>query len=189
MNDDRVTLLTEDGQSLIQFAMLFMVIVAFVALAVDVGNVYAQRRAMQNAADSAALAAARELCLDHTIGEATAKAEDYLSRNGLTADEIGESDITITGYKVSVTARREANTVVASLVGWDEVNVAATANSVCGGAKSACGLWPIAFGLTLYEGVECGKSLLIWDADADDKDAVCEIGGVPAVSVTVMTVT
>ena len=46
----------EDGQALIQVTLSIMVLLGFVALSIDVGRVYSERRNMQNAADAAALA-------------------------------------------------------------------------------------------------------------------------------------
>lgn len=169
----------EHGQVLIQFALMFMAVLAFVALAVEAGNVYAERRLLQNAADASALAAARDLCLNR--GEATAlnSARTYLSRNGMSSVDISLSEISIENNRVTVTARRPAETLLARVLGWNEINVGATARSACGAAASACGLWPVALDYALYEGVQCGQSVVIWDADFDGTDAVCEIDGVP----------
>ncbi len=51
----------ESGQSIIIIAGVVVVLLALVALVVDVGNAYAQRRIVQNAVDAAALAGARRL--------------------------------------------------------------------------------------------------------------------------------
>ena len=67
----RKWLVKEDGQSLIHFTLIIVMLLAFVSLAVDAGNVFSMRRKLQNAADAAALAAARELCLGHTTTEAS----------------------------------------------------------------------------------------------------------------------
>jgi len=53
----------QSGQVLIQVALMIGVLLLMAALAVDVGNMYAERRRMQNAADAGALAGARDLCL------------------------------------------------------------------------------------------------------------------------------
>ncbi|MBW7881982.1 MAG: pilus assembly protein [Caldilineaceae bacterium] len=169
----------QQGQTLLQFAFLIVALFTFVALAVDVGNVYAERRTMQNAADAAALAAARELCLQTGNAAAIAKARDYLMRNGVAEADIQAGDITIEGNRVRVTARETATTFIAGLIGIDTVDVAAVANSACGGANSTCSLWPIAFEYAIYDGVQCGESMVIWDADNDNDKVTCEIGGVP----------
>lgn len=170
---------SEHGQALVQFALMFLGLLAFVALAIEAGNVYSVRRQLQNAADAAALAAARELCMNRSQATATDKAIDYLRRNGLSDDSIALSEVTISNNRVSVTARSVADTLLARAINWNEVTVGASARSACGGANAACGLWPIAFDYALYEGVQCGQSLVIWDADFDKVDARCIIGGVP----------
>src|SRR5258708_12805201 len=49
----------EGGQTIVLVALLFVVLLAFAALSLDVGRFYAERRYLQNAVDSAALACAR----------------------------------------------------------------------------------------------------------------------------------
>ena len=51
----------ETGQSILIIAFIVLVLLALVALVVDVGNAYAHRRMVQNAVDAAALAGARQL--------------------------------------------------------------------------------------------------------------------------------
>ena len=48
-----------EGQTLVWVAIMLTVLFGFVALAVDVGSLLSERRVMQNAADAAALEAAR----------------------------------------------------------------------------------------------------------------------------------
>lgn len=177
---NKLTLLrSERGQALIQFTLMFLGLLAFVALAIEAGNVYGVRRQLQNAADAGALAAARELCLGRSEQTATNKAIDYLRQNGLNDDAIAISDISITGNRVSVRASTVADTVLARVLNWQEVTVNATARAACGGANAACGLWPVALDYALFEGVQCGQSIVIWDADFDKVNATCTIGGVP----------
>jgi Flp pilus assembly protein TadG len=67
-------------------AILLPVLMAFCAFAIDVGSLYAQRRALQNAADAAALAGAREALqqqLGSTTADPKAKALDFAKRNGI----------------------------------------------------------------------------------------------------------
>ncbi|MGC9334637.1 MAG: pilus assembly protein TadG-related protein [Anaerolineae bacterium] len=56
MNEDK-----QPGQSIILVAIMLVAIVAMAALAVDMTNVYFERRTAQNAADAAALAGAEDL--------------------------------------------------------------------------------------------------------------------------------
>lgn len=173
----------EEGQSLIQFAVALVILLGFVALAVDVGNYYAERRKMQNAADAGALAGAREMCIGNGNSAAVNSARAYLSRNGVPSTSM--SDITIAGNKISVTAHETANTMLAGVLDLastsriKQFDVSASAKAVCGAANSACGLWPIAFDKSVFSKVACGQSLVIWDADNDNQQVSCEIGGVP----------
>ena len=76
----------ERGQILILGALMLTVVVGFLALVVDVGNAYAQRRFVQNGADAAATAAARLLADNLDTGTADASVAavltQYLDANG-----------------------------------------------------------------------------------------------------------
>jgi len=76
----------EHGQVLVIAALLMTALVGFLALVVDVGNAYAQRRYMQNGADAAALAAARLMANSMQTGTTdaavSATINNYLALNG-----------------------------------------------------------------------------------------------------------
>lgn len=78
---------------MILIALGLAVLMAFMALAVDGGNVYAQRRQVQNAVDAAAYAAAQRLAVPDpnshtraTNGQVRTAANTYATKNGLTVD-------------------------------------------------------------------------------------------------------
>lgn len=75
----------EKGQVLVIAALMMTVLMGFLALVVDVGNAYAQRRFVQNGADAAAIAAARVLAsnLDTGTSDGTVVAvlNQYLAAN------------------------------------------------------------------------------------------------------------
>ena len=169
----------EEAQTLIQFTVTFMVLIGFLALAIDVGNIYMERRRMQNAADAGALAGAREMCLGQSEATVRAAAANYMARNGMVAGEIGVDDIQFVSNRVIVNAHETVTTLIARLIGIVTIDVGASATASCTGANAACGLWPISFDLALYEQVQCGQSMVIWDADKDDEGVACEINGVP----------
>lgn len=54
----------ENGQAIVIIAVALVVLLAFVALAIDAGNGYTAKRQAQNAADAAALAGARQIVLE-----------------------------------------------------------------------------------------------------------------------------
>ena len=76
----------ERGQILVLGALLMTVLFAFLALVIDVGNGYTQRRFVQNGSDAAAIAAARLLAnnLDTGTSDASVAAVvgQYLEANG-----------------------------------------------------------------------------------------------------------
>src|SRR5919204_1773357 len=79
----------ERGQILILGALMMTVMLGFLGLVIDVGNAYAQRRFMQNAADAASVAAARQLAFSMQTGVSDATVLDtintYLAANGQAA--------------------------------------------------------------------------------------------------------
>jgi hypothetical protein len=164
---------------LVQFALMFFVLIGFLALAVDMGNAYVERRRMQNAADAAALAGAREMCLGQSEATVRAAAVNYLVRNGMTAADITTDDIQIISNRVVVTAHESVQTLIAHLLGVITIDVDAEATASCTGANTACGLWPISFDLNLYAGVQCGQPMVVWNAAGDTNAVLCEIDGAP----------
>ncbi len=72
----------ESGQTLVLFVLMLAVLLGFVALAIDVGLAFEERRSAQNAVDAAALAAAQDLYNGLPPALATLTANDYLARHG-----------------------------------------------------------------------------------------------------------
>lgn len=73
----------EQGQSAIVIAGALVALVAVIALVVDGGNAYAQRRQLQNALDAGAQAGAIQMTLVRTNGQIDAAIQDYVQRNGV----------------------------------------------------------------------------------------------------------
>jgi putative Flp pilus-assembly TadE/G-like protein len=70
----------QDGAVAVLVALMLVVLMAMVALAVDVGGLYLRRRALVNGADAAALAAARTCERgDRTIPNTTQRLDPYLT--------------------------------------------------------------------------------------------------------------
>lgn len=181
---ERTRLGREEGQAIIQVTLSLLVLIAFVALAVEAGNTYSQRRQMQNAADAGALAGARELCLGSSVDTARAAARAYMINNGVAAGAIGAGDITITGNVVDTTARVNVGTTIGQIVNLAAVNVAATARAACGAATSACGLWPLALKKSAWQkvyspaGETCKPTeVIVWNDDSQSAPT-CTVGGV-----------
>jgi hypothetical protein len=148
----------ERGQVLIMVAISLFVLIGVIALAVDVGHWYGQRRHMQNAADAAALAGAYEICINKETSDTIIRATaiEYAERNGadaamvdvLITDPTGTEtagDIPSVRNTVVVTAGVAAETFFARLFGLETVDVGAVAAAACGKASEGCGAMPIAF--------------------------------------------
>lgn len=91
------TLQNEQGQSVVIIALGLAVLMAFMALAVDGGNIYAQRRQVQNAVDAASSAAGERLARPSpgsnspstaraTNGQVYNLVKEYLKKNGVRLD-------------------------------------------------------------------------------------------------------
>lgn len=86
----------EGGQTVVLVALLFVLLLGFAALSLDVGRFYAERRYLQNAVDSAALACARAYSQGGTPQTAWNAADSILQNFNLRGDPIG-STITYPG--------------------------------------------------------------------------------------------
>jgi hypothetical protein len=78
---------SESGQSIVLLALSLVGLIAFVALAIDGGRLYAEKRHAQNAADNAALAAARSKCLSQDF---VSVAYSMANENGYDNDGVGD---------------------------------------------------------------------------------------------------
>ncbi|GGI04833.1 pilus assembly protein TadG-related protein [Egicoccus halophilus] len=94
----------EDGAIAVVTAVVLVVLVGMLALVLDVGNLYWERRQLQNGADAAALAAARDLA-SGSGGTAYATARQYANDNNPRGAFVGPSDFVTTSSSVQVTAR------------------------------------------------------------------------------------
>ncbi|NLG27011.1 MAG: hypothetical protein GX557_03820 [Chloroflexi bacterium] len=149
------------GAVIVQVAIMLVVLLLFVGLAVDVGAMYGQRRHMQNAADAGALAGAHAVCFG---GDPIAKATEYAVTRNLAASAVVEM---VNAYTVRVQASITTPLRFAGLIGMPTATVTADATAACGRANSACGLWPIAMGVEVWN-ANCNTEYAVWDDDKID---------------------
>jgi hypothetical protein len=71
----------ERGASAIFIALVVTILFGFTALALDVGNMLQERRQLQNGADAAALAVAKDCTTTSTCGPFTGTADSYADQN------------------------------------------------------------------------------------------------------------
>ena len=115
----------EGGQTIVLVALLFVVLLGFAALSLDVGRFYAERRYLQNAVDSASLACARAYSQGGTVQGAWSAADSTLQQFNLKGNPIGAA-ITYPG------AGDQVNGYTAALV---YTNGIVTDQNLAGGIK------------------------------------------------------
>jgi Flp pilus assembly protein TadG len=84
MRKSRFRFQDESGQSLVLFAFGFSIMLAFLALAVDVGMLFQAKRKLQIAADAAAIAAAQDYLFNQSTTTAKLVGKTASSANGYT---------------------------------------------------------------------------------------------------------
>ncbi|HDN80094.1 MAG: hypothetical protein DRI61_02640 [Chloroflexi bacterium] len=183
----------EKGQSILIIALSIIAFLALLAFVIDVGNYYAQRRIVKNAAEAAAIAGAHKLTIPNVTNQDVLLAvRDYIERNGLSwqQDQIEayylDDDGNILGRipadnnappsnasGVLVEADKMIGTYFAQLVGFSELEALADAKAriVCGSC-SAESLFPIAVSDSVFDSTGgepvFGAEYIIWDkGDAD----------------------
>jgi Flp pilus assembly protein TadG len=140
-----------EGQVLVIFTLLVVILIAFAGLAIDVGRVTAERRHAQHAVDAGALAACRALIAGETDGTAASAAnqvtltnlenspagasatiasppvyEDLDGSGGIDADEL-VSGIVVAGTTVRVAVDSTVDTMLAGVVGVPTLDTGARA--------------------------------------------------------------
>jgi hypothetical protein len=157
------------GQILVQVAIMVGVLFAFVALALDGGNIYAGRRRMQNAADAGALAGAREICFGDPALVTTTAREYAIDRNDAQSARVDVLD----DYTVTVVASQTLDTFFAGVIGINVANVRGEAAAACGKVTTLCRVWPIAYDVISYTDFAAGTHFLLWDG-SNETEATCD---------------
>lgn len=127
----------ESGQSMVYITLSMVALLAFLALVLDGGFSYVQRRRMQNAADAGALAGAWEIAFDGSPPKTPEeRAWEYAERNG--ADS---AQVTVDGNTATVTATVTSPTFFASVIGMDSITVSASAAAQIRFGCGGCAIW------------------------------------------------
>jgi len=172
-------IITERGQALVIVALILTALLAILALSIDGGLTYFQRRIAQNAADAAALAGARMLCITGGTDPIT-EARSYAARNG-----VPDPDTNVTVFpsqvgtvrSVVVTVTIPYDTFIAGLIGVEDTAVGASAEAACYPPCSGTGVLPIAWSCTPPDagGGSISDSCDVFPHDADG----CQYGDDP----------
>ena len=121
---------TESGQAVVIMAVFLVVVIGAVGMVLDVGSWYRADRAAQAAADAAALAGAQELI--HGTSPATARANEYATKNGGGDLQITFSRRVVDNDLITVDVTRPAPGFFTKLFGIDSVQVHAHATARAG---------------------------------------------------------
>ena len=154
LNDER-------GQSIVMIGLMSMFILGLLGIVADTGFTWIQRRNLQNAADSAALAAAQKLPDDQAA--ATTLATDYVAQNGGGTATIEFSD-NFNGkpLSVKVTVHKNSESLFGVSLGFGNLDVNAKAKAKVRSAQTpGIGVNPI--GILQSEVVPPGTSLVLKD--------------------------
>lgn len=125
----------QSGQSLVLIALLLPALLGVIALAIDGGYAYAQRRQMQNAADAAAVAGARAFALQNNVNSEVSR---FTSANGASSfswRQLSETqtdvltNLSINLTNIEVTANVTFDTFFARIVGINQMTATATARA------------------------------------------------------------
>jgi uncharacterized repeat protein (TIGR01451 family) len=132
----------ERGAVSIIVAFVTFSLLAVAALVIDIGLLYQERRQLQTAADSAALAGITELAEGRSMEEAQATAESYVLQNAnVTPDQIL---IDFPGAnQIKVTCSTTRKLFIAPIFGEKQSSVETTATATFGSATSVRNLVPI----------------------------------------------
>lgn len=118
---------TQNGQTLVLFAIGLLVLLAVSALVIDGGNMYLSRRVAQSAADAGALAGAYEMCAGSGNVAAVSIAKEYaIEKNGAS-----DATVNIVDGEIQVEATVEQKSFFAQLLGIDQITVPASAAANC----------------------------------------------------------
>ncbi len=104
------------GQSIVIIAFALVALVALLALVVDAGNAYVQRRQIQNAMDAGAQAGALALAQGKTSGEINAAINRYVSANGINPAAVRAYYVVQDANRNNIVVRD--NTILSYGAGW-----------------------------------------------------------------------
>jgi uncharacterized repeat protein (TIGR01451 family) len=132
----------QKGSVIIIVAVALTAFMAVAALAIDVGLLYQERRQLQTAVDSAALAAAQEMAEGGAVERAQTLAQEYVIKNSqVTPDSIS---VSFPGPNlVKVDAQTTRKLFFAKAIGRQESSLKATATATYGMATAVRNLVPI----------------------------------------------
>lgn len=133
----------DEGAVAVIVALSIFVLVAFTAVAVDVGYMYSEKRQLQTAADAAALAGCRVLADGGANGAIDAEARAYAAVNSVApGDDLYVEDVEIGADYVQVTVGKDSPLFFAAVFGTDSSLIRANARANVAYLTGARGVVP-----------------------------------------------
>jgi Flp pilus assembly protein TadG len=134
------------GQAIVLVALMALVLVAFVGLALDGGQIYSWRRGMQNAADAGAIAGAYTMTLGANNAQIGAAVQQY----SVVANRADIYAYTVQASCVTVSTTKNFPSLFVGLIGINELNAKAQATACAGQPTGVNELWPLAISVFSY---------------------------------------
>jgi Putative Flp pilus-assembly TadE/G-like len=171
---------SERGQSAVIVALLLVVLVGMLALVLDGGNAFWQRREAQNAADAGALAGARTWCNTQNATSAAASAQDYaVNRNG--NGGAMQADVVVSGGLVTVSTSITIQTSFGAVLGTPQIVAVGIASAGCFLPDAGTGVLPFAWScpVVVVNGVQqCAivynHVMVVMDSEKTGTQFVCQ---------------
>lgn len=175
----------QKGQSMVLIAVLAVGLIGILAVALDLGYIYAMRRGAQNAADAGALAGARALCLNITLSTTirdaaaiNAATEFAQTRNPVLGVNTQTPSVSVNDpdREVTVVVTLDYNNLLAGAFGTPSSTVQAIASARCSPTDTAKGALPIAKYCPPVTDDINGTTWKTCDIDFGAMDDTCDIG-------------
>ncbi len=141
--------LGQRGQMMLVMGIFMGALLGFTAMAIDVGLAYRDRRDLQNDVDAAALAGVAYLPSNPT--EAEDKAEEWLTKNEVTPDQVTDIEVQSThtaNDTIYVEVDDDFGWIFARVLGMTTSNIGAQSKAVVGTLNATGDLmpWSIVYG-------------------------------------------
>jgi len=151
----------EQGATLLWVSLTMVALIAMLALVIDGGYAYAQRRRMQNAADAAAVAGAYVRALDGSEAQVDSAVHQYATAN---AAEVVSWTYLNDQTTVQVTASYTFSTFFAGIIGLSQATASAVAEASIEYLSAADNLLPM---VVADDDFVIGQSCELWGDDPE----------------------
>jgi Flp pilus assembly protein TadG len=141
----------ERGAVAVMVALLLVPLLGFAAIAVDVAAVHAERQALRNGADAAALAIATD-CARDACGDTVRTATTLVGANsGSVGATLATPTVQVNGPTVTLTATAAQQHWFAPMIGVESSTVGATSTAAWTGMNRATAVLPLAISWCEYQ--------------------------------------